>query len=941
MNRHADEKVGEINPFLIRSCFHLNNKEYGVALRFSSSHLKQLWQLRKRASECVELNWLQLVVAYATVNAERVRQWIDFDRQASALIISGEPTKVAEKLLSLTPIDQQSAYSMRLYASLHAYSDDVIKSYLNTNLTSNWVKGRLLYPLIFYAINQPAPIALTQMLEHLMPTGEDSSSERALIRFLLSPQDDLDASLSYRCYVGLMGHPYDALEYVTQHLESLLARNMDVGGDILKLVDQLAEAFPEHRIARLLRLLSGGRLSVLETAPQLFHLEGGAVSEEIIQLLDARRTEPDIKSDYPLLDAFRSLRWNLYPVAADYDVIGVYRYRFAMLSAGTFVNWLARSLFLFERDSYQLEALWLLRGCLMCDGLLPLLMMGPHGPPAIESWSNSIAPGASTVRPFVEATFGAGKQRTDRLWISVSNWSIAHLQRQGKLQEWAAEARHTFPVWLEPRYLSGLDWRWLTNVVDQVGIMPFRGEPSGIYVLFLRLLEERLHEYTALRLALEPRVVRGEPEKLFEWFTKEFGRDGLAMVRTILIPETILKLRLADNYTAALTARLSLLEAGVKRFNFIEGVLSEDDLNREALALTASLSRMSLGARQFELPWDTLQTDAVLRNQATYDAYSTMLSAVGDSSAVTNAKRVSTYPFSNGAIGEYEGRNREWPLILTIAGVVDTFLSHPTGGIEAILSVRIRHDAFRRELVNAIQEVQTAPIIGVRRSTKTQFVDAATAALSREINGWLDARMHTLRKSKEAALFDFVPTRAEMAELVAASMSATTLEGVVRLVLDWVKPRLDVQLERARVALITDLAARLKAKLHQTKALVAQNADRQADVDKIAANATAVVERRLMSLIEWFRIPEAARDQTLTLREIYLAVQARFLTTGKLTNIVFGPLPPAYVGKILQPAHIRQMYDLLSEIVQNAIKHGGRDRIRIRFRQAKKTTSRC
>lgn len=929
---YSTERLTGLNQFIIKNSFAVDPADYGSALRFGPKQISQLAQVQHTPAGVAEDNWLELAVAYLLVNIPRIERWISFDAEASIRLLRQEPEAIRTTLLELPPVDQQSMLSMRLYASLHAYSDSAIQDYLDTNLTSAWVKGRLLYPLIFYAINQPSPTALAQMLEHLMPTDKAGKEEHKLISFLLRPQDDLDASLSYRCYVGLMGHPYDALEYVTHYVEIALAQRRVLSEAIKANVQTLGATFPAHRIAKLSRLLGGERFEFLDDPPRLFETpEDDAVTIEVSQLLDARRSTPDVQNPYPLFEALRSLRWNLYPVKADYDLIDAYRYRFTMLSAGSFVDWLTRSLFLFEREPYPTEETSLFRGTLMCGGMLPLLMMGPHGPSAMTAWSNSIGPSASTVRTSVEATFGAGKQRTDRLWISAANWSIAQHQRQGKLLDWAAEARSTFPIWLEPRYLSGLDWRWLSDVIDEVGVLPFRGQPNGVYVLFLHQVEQSLREYTALRLALELKVVRGDPLALFDWLTDEFGRDALAIIRTVLLPDTILKLRLADNYTAALTTRLTLLEAGVRKFQFVDGVLSEEDLKREASALTASLSRMSLGARQFELPWDTLKTDAITRNQAAFDAHLTMTSAIGDSAPVTNARRVSTYPFANGAVGEYEGRNRDWPMIVTIAGIIDTFLSHPTAGIEAILSVRIRHDAFRRELINAVLEVSRAPIVGVMRSTKQKYAEAADRALSREINAWLDSIMHTARKGKDNALFNFVPTRAQMTALLNGTEAATSLEEVVDEVFAWVRPILEEQLAGARGAVTGDLCMRLKNVLSAITGKLNGDIGRPCDVERIGAATAAAVERRLKSLEEWFRIPDVARDASLTLQEIYLAVQQRFQPKGKAGRIVFGPLPTAFQTKVLAPDHIRHMYDLLSELVQNAVKHGGRNTVRIRF----------
>ncbi|HUO23018.1 MAG TPA: hypothetical protein VMU59_10930 [Caulobacteraceae bacterium] len=434
------EALQGLNRFITKHCFALDTSDYGTALRFTGKQIEQLDELLRVGPGVTEENWFYLAVAYILENIERVQRWIDFDKVASGLLIRQNPDAIIGALLDLPPIDQQSMFSMRIYASLHAYSDTAIREYVNSNLTSKWFKGRLLYPLIFDAINLPTHVALAQMLDHLVPADKFGRSERQLISFLLRPQEAVDVPLSYRCYVGMMGHPYDALEYITQHLEAAAAQRRGVSDRVGTLMDALGAAFPDHRIAKLAKMHAGYRFEIVAApAPGFETVAGDPVSTELAQLMDAKRSAPDIQNDYPVMVALRSLRWNSYPVKADYDLISVYRLRFAMLSAGVFIDWFARSLFLFERDSYPVEELWLFRGALMCNGLPPLLMMGPHGPAAIDGWSNALAPGASTVRTSVEEAFGDGKRRSDRLWISASNWSIAQHQQQGRIPETARD----------------------------------------------------------------------------------------------------------------------------------------------------------------------------------------------------------------------------------------------------------------------------------------------------------------------------------------------------------------------------------------------------------------------------------------------------------------------------------------------------------------------
>jgi hypothetical protein len=448
------------------------------------------------------------------------------------------------------------------------------------------------------------------------------------------------------------------------------------------------------------------------------------------------------------------------------------------------------------------------------------------------------------------------------------------------------------------------------------------GSADMVYVLFLRLLEESRRESVPLRVAFEPIARKTiSSDELSEWLDKNLQHDTLAFVRFFLTADTILKLRLTDNYMAAVSLRLELLVRAVETRGYLPGIFEIGDLVREQEVLTGMLCRMSVGARQFEIDWDRLTETATERNRDAYSAFETLSQAFSDE-LVGVSRRTQPYQFANGATGEYESLSRDWPLVVVIGGIIDTFLTHPSGGLEAILSVRIRHDAFRREYESAILQVEGGPVVGVTPSQTRQIVQRIAPSLYREIQRWLEARMHTSKRDKSHAFFNFVPSKAEMTELLHLALGRD-LEHIVRTVFDWIKPRLDEQLMSVRKSLVDDLGPLLELRVQQGRDSLEVNPREDSDAKRVADALAGCIKRRTVELEEWFRVPEQQRVESLQVAEVMNAVSQRFRSAHQKGELRWSNLATSVAHRIVGPVHVRLLYDLLSEVVHNAKKHSG------------------
>jgi hypothetical protein len=931
---HPSGTLDEINTQVTQAAFRVPTHGFESALGITNHNLNQIEKLSRNVSPGVALNYLKLTAAYIVENPDRVNAWIELDAEASAAAFAKDGEAIKALLLALAPVDQQSLASMKLYAALHSFSDDMIREYLNRNLTSHWTQNRLLYPLIYYFINLPDPHALDQLLAHVFPSRGTGPAERILTRLLLQPDRPENGNLAVRCYVALLSHPYDALEYIVTDLERRCADGSAIDLDYLRQYERIAAAFPKHRVAQLVALAHRTPLGFAHRPTCLNGialLPGSPEHEALLTVMDARCTEaPDFVLANPLIRAIVSIRWTQYPIPQHFDELYSYHRRFAMLASARLVRYIATSLFMFERLEPHQERLTLLGGVLLTDTLSPFAISGPQG---FLMASGARLPCEKRPSEIIEETSEAlgenDNARLDRMWIKGANWLLMDDQVAGRMRAWIAAARAKFPVWVQPRYLSGLDWHWLSGVIDSLGMRSLIGNVDMIYVLFLKQLEEFRRESVPLRVAIEPIVRRcRSSEEFSDWLHEHLGEDSSAFVRFFMTADTILKLRLTDNYMAALSCRLELLERAVRQFDFKPGVFSEDDYKREQDALTAMLGRMSVGARQFEISWSMLADNAVERNRDAYSAFETVSQAMPEDS-VANTRLTSPYQYSNGATGDYESRNRDWPMVLLIAGVIDTFLTQPTTGIEAILSVRIRHDALRREFEAAMNQVESGRVAGVSPRQVKRISGEISPGIYREIQRWIDTRVHTKRKDKPQALFDFIPTKAEMTELLQAAIGRE-LRDIIELVFDWIKPRLETQLATARKSLADDLGAALQQRVQVSRVDLSKARDNE-DIKRVADAIAASLARRTGDLEEWFMVPDGKRDRSLSVEEVMNAVRQRFRLDHARGRLMWSALPPTVAERVVAPRHIRHLYDLLSEIVHNARKHAGQERTLIRM----------
>jgi hypothetical protein len=228
--------------------FHIDPDNFGASLPLELKHLRQVEGLTKVKSAKIEANYLLITTEYILANQDRVNTLIQFDRTATLESFECGAENIRDSLISLPAVDRQSITILKLFAAIHAYSDELTREFFEQNMHSAWTKSALIYPMMYYFGNLPNEASIDKMLFHFVPKVGLYKTERSLMKFFLSPQEDWFGNLSLRCYLGLLSHPYDALDYIVSGLEIAISKGELISSWAMSSYRRLSAAFPQHRL---------------------------------------------------------------------------------------------------------------------------------------------------------------------------------------------------------------------------------------------------------------------------------------------------------------------------------------------------------------------------------------------------------------------------------------------------------------------------------------------------------------------------------------------------------------------------------------------------------------------------------------------------------------------------------------------------------------------
>lgn len=919
---HRQSLLGPANKYLTEALFKLR-KDKWIILNFSSKDWPILAHLLAARDAAIEANYQQLVTDYIISNSAPVNQLYDASLKISAAVLRDDGDTVTSIFNNFDRTDRQSIFSFRTYISQRVHSNELLVDYFEREMSTDWLKKRFLYPFIYYFINNPADRYWDTFLSYV--SSAKSFSERQAIKLLLCDEVSYDHTASFKYYIAMLCHPFDACEIVINHFELEFIRSGKLSFHATSSLEMIAQAIPTPRVLALRRLITKAPLKFTSvpseaTISKLFALDErtGALLKRFSDI-SADDEFSDVNLSRPLA-ALARMRRDRYPSIDDFNVLTNTASHWRFTDAGRLLSALLASIFMVSRREPNYEARLLCRLCSYFGGLNPFILSSPSGPWAIDCGILPVEIPYAEMEALCDSFMKSANECKSRLWIKAVHWTLRNPERERHVSRWLDIVRRDIRV--SPGFLTGINWQWVDEVIRIVRLTPFRGRSSGIYALLLMQIEERQRDNTFLRSAIEPLAKERTFFEFVEWLIFEYRGEAIAFARYFLSAENILLLRLAPNYTAAISLRIIGIETCVRKFGF-GSLLDEPRFNQETKALTTALLLTTVSAGQFEIPWDSFRKDIQEKEADTYATYASFV-GTGVEASVLGKGRVSVpHLFRNGKTVMYEFENHYWPLVTLLLSIIDGFIEHPLFGIEVILSTRFRHDTMRREYARVLSDAKGANIAGVLRPTQAQIVDAISARIYGKVSVWLNWRLQTDRPGHLEALFNFAPAQEEVGAIIKCCHGFRDFDKIVSYVCDWLQQRLDAQVATARGGFLDELAPALQKEINDDREeMLRAGRFRPEDVMRVSGLVSTVVADITERVSSWFRTGDAKNRRALTVHEMKAAADGVFETQiakGELSARLKKCPQAEYC---IAPEKVRLCFDLLCELFANAVRYG-------------------
>ncbi|MFM6829723.1 MAG: hypothetical protein ACKOVA_05220 [Novosphingobium sp.] len=883
------------------------------------------WKLCERLLACesrqVEERLLDLVLDYVSANMETTQRLYGLSNTISNRLLreKGEILKPESDIL--TAIDAQSLFGLRLECASNQSSTETMIERLRASL-KGWPQARLVHPMVYHFSATPHAAALDSFLSYIV-TGKEHDAEKLAMKLILSDEAARNTSLAFKTYVGLMGHPYDAIEFILDHVEYTISAGIPLPDHLVVFVRLIGAAFPLSRANAMLPLVGQGfTYSASRSSATLaarFDLSTVEL-ERYIALCDVADLDVpyDPHTDRPLA-ILTNMRVTEYPDPLQFQIITTQRAVWHFIDAGRLLGALLRSIYMIEREARDLEARDALRLLYFLGYVSPFLVSVPSAMSMLRGLDHQslLQQPADQIEVDTDAVLAAASPLTDRLWINELQWKLRRLEEQGRVRDWLQLVRSQ--TRLRPSYLTGINWHWVEEVISLQRLKPFRSF-DGAYLFIHMELEAATSDPLRLRLTLEPLIRDLSFSAMVNKLIEEFGVSSQSIVRRYLSTHNLLASGMAPNYMAALDQRVRALEACIKQFDF-GPLLSEDDYESEVKALTAELLLTNVNAGKFEVPWDIFRKDVNDSHQDLYRAVESLRPRLEEEGQLTAIIDI-PITFPNGRVQTFRVRARDQPIFALLAALISGFMQHSAFGLEVILSGRFRHNNLMQELWNAMAEVGAATIPSVTLQTRTKLGEEYKLATEQVIDDWCGTHLQTKRSEKQLALFDLVPSQKEVDALVVATWEANGMLAIIDVVIDWIKSRLREQVALAKVAFEEQVPPRVTSRFEKIQShQIAAGSYREADVKKVHAAISGAMLRKLEDLGSWFDGVDTVTTGPIRLDQLSLATQALFENMFPERTLTV-TLDDAAEGVLFDPGQVKIAFDMLREIYFNAIRYG-------------------
>lgn len=870
---------------------------------------------------------LDLVVNYISANLESVARLYCFNSTISGRLLTREAQELEPDSDLVEPLDALSLFGIRVGCAQNHAATDVVRRQLEDRFPPRtWGRQRLIYPLIHCFVNRPSATSFETFLSYLV-TGREHNAEKMALRLILSDEASRSIPLAFRAYVGMMAHPYDACEFVLDHVEFLIASGAPLSGTIRSFIDEVAAMLPGTRAEDLAALLN--RPIVWQASRDSSAPLGGfdLANEES----DAYRECCEIVPNKPFAIApgatrpfaiLLNMRGGEYPDPLQFQIVTSQREVWFFVDGGRFIGALLRSMYMIDRADRDLEARDAIRLMRFLGYANSYVAAAPSGMLALRLLDVMGALGVDIDRIEREVSLAIETERVfvDRLWIVDLQWTLRRLEEQGRVREWLGHVRSS--TRLKPGYLTGINWQWVDEIVNTRRLKPFMSF-DGAYLFLLMELETPV-DPQRLRLTLEPLIAGKTYNQAVALLIDEFKGAAPAIVRRYMTTQTMLASGLAPNLVAALDQRVRALEACIRQFNY-GPLLTEEMYDSEEKALTAQLLLTNVNSGKFEVPWETYRKDALQMQNELYLSVASLRS-IREDEPQQSSMIESLITFANGRNETFRMRVRQQPTFALLVAIIDGYMQHPAFGLEIILSGRFRHNNLLQELLSAITGVTASSIPSVLAWAQAELIMDYKTATELVLEDWCSVNMQSVRPSKPRGLFDIIPSQKEMDALIGNALTIDGLSETIDLIIGWLKDKLRGQVAAASDRFVEDVGRDLAASFATVKAAQEGPRFRATDVSKVHAAVSDAVNRRIDELRAWFDGVDTVAQQPISLYNLSLAAETLFENLDTERAVV-AHVDQDVAGLLFDPPEVKIAFDLLREIYYNAFRFGSGPRV--------------
>jgi hypothetical protein len=920
-----DTGVQRLAPFLRDKLFAL--RDGWRAFGFTSKDWDLADGVLLDRSTALERRMLALGTAYIESNIAAILKLYAVGDRITGQILSAENKLIVVDPEVMGPIEWQSLFGFRLLCGTNEKSSKDMRQALERVMAPNeWCRSRLMYPLIDQTVNRTRPEAVDNFLEYFM-SGQERLSEKTAMKLLLSNEAARANPLSYKIYVGLMGHPFDMIEMIVDHVEFTLAEAGHVPSHLRMAITAMAGLLPGTRVADASEFLESPRpIRIAPGVPDAMahRLKRYQLGEREVEFLSSFGTighfdAPQLPETLRPIAILSNMRGSPYPLPEQFNSLMADLSVWSFVDGGRIISALLRSLYMVDRVRQDLEGRDIVRLISLFGHISPFIATAPGAMPLIRRLHASGSYPVEAVL-LLESTAGSALKMAEpsqRLWIHSLQWQLRTLEEGGRVECWLSKVRKEAKV--RPLYLSGINWPWVEQIVEQQKLKVFRSF-DGAYLLLLMELETQ-SEPQRLKLVLD-RLTRGQSTKdVVDSLIAEFGEYAPAFITRYLTTANLLTSGRASNHFAALSMRIESLETCIRRVGFNQ-LLPKAVYESETKVLTAELLLLNVNVGKFEVPWESFATYAIEKHRDLYDTLESLRPIVpheGHSSLVETPR-----VFRNGQREEYRYRRNDIAPFQLVLQLIEDFLDHPAFGLEMILSGRFRHNNLLQELHAAVTTVGSSEIHPVTPLNAKRLSEAYRPIVERALFQWCSSYLHSRRRDKPGGLFNLIPTSEAMNLLIEQVGGSVDLPSSVMIVFQWIKDCLRPQIEQAAMRFCADMLQELNhsfGNLLERQISECDYSYRPDDARRVHKAVLDAVLRRVEALRPWFDGIDAKTGAPVSLAQLAHATETLFENMMPDRAIVTEPDCSATTVNF-GPDDVKVAFDLVREITFNALKHG-------------------